>query len=86
MQREADLSINSETTEHSPKASTPAPFPALFHSFNHQLRLPKSAEEWAEAEQLLSAVATSVLQATTAEEKNLCLSSSMREHLRRGLS
>jgi len=35
-----------------------------------RLRLPKSNEEWAEADQLLSAVVLLVLQATTAEEKN----------------
>ena len=35
-----------------------------------RLRLPKSNEEWAEADHLLSAVALLVLQATTAEEKN----------------
>ena len=37
------------------------------------LKLPRTPEEWEEADILLSAVTLSVLQATTAEEKNSCL-------------
>ena len=44
------------------------------HTFKRPLRLPTSTEEWAEADHLLSA---SVLQAPTAEEKNLCLCSAV---------
>ena len=45
------------------------PHPGILPS----LKLPKSSEEWTEANRLLSAVTSSVLQATTAEEKNICL-------------
>jgi len=61
-----------QTTE---TAATCPPLPALLtaHTFKCPLRLKKSTEEWAEATHLLSAVVPSVLQATTAEEKNSCL-------------
>ena len=41
--------------------------------FKNPLRLPKSPEEWEEADYLLSSVTSSVFQASTAEEKNNCL-------------
>ena len=41
--------------------------------FKNPLKLPKSPEEWEEADYLLSSVTSSVLQASTAEEKNNCL-------------
>ena len=45
--------------------------PALL--FKLPLQLPRSSEEWEEADRLLSSVTLSVLQASTAEEKNSCL-------------
>ena len=45
------------------------------------LKLPKSPEEWAEADHLPSAVTSLVLQATTAEEKNICLCNGIYEVL-----
>ena len=68
-------------SSHAPTASPvpqSQPLPAVSLSSTStvplkRLRLPKSSEEWAEADQLLSAVAPLVLQATTAEEKNTCL-------------
>ena len=41
--------------------------------FKLPLKLPRSPEEWEEADRLLSSVTVSVLQASTAEEKNSCL-------------
>ena len=41
--------------------------------FKNPLRLPKSSEEWEEADYLLSSVTSSVFQASMAEEKNNCL-------------
>ena len=41
--------------------------------FKQSLRLPKTAEEWDEANALLSAVTSLVLQAITVEEKNIAL-------------
>ena len=55
-------------------ATTPqdrSTLPALH--FNDSLRLPRSPEEWEEADHLLCSVTASVLQASTAEEKNSCL-------------
>ena len=43
------------------------------HRFKLPIKLPKTLEEWKEADQLLSAVVPSVLHAITAEEKNACL-------------
>ena len=45
--------------------------PALL--FKLPLQLPRSSEEWEEADRLLSSVTLSVLQASMAEEKNSCL-------------
>lgn len=42
-----------QTTE---TAATCPPLPALLHTFKRPLRLPKSTEEWAEANYLLSAI------------------------------
>ena len=53
------------------------PHPVILPS----LKLPKSSEEWAETNHLLSAVTSSVLQATTAEEKNICLCNGIYEVL-----
>ena len=47
--------------------------PLTAHHFKHSLRLPKSPEEWDEANSLLSAVTPLVLQATRVEEKNTIL-------------
>ena len=41
--------------------------------FKRPLKLPKTAEEWEEADRMLMAVAASVSQSVTAEEKNSCL-------------
>ena len=41
--------------------------------FKRTLKLPKSTEEWEEADRMLVAVAASVSLAVTAEEKNSCL-------------
>ena len=45
------------------------------------LKLPRSVEEWEDADNLLSAVTDSVLQAITAEEKSSCMSSGIYELL-----
>ena len=63
----ASLSMNS--INQTPVATDIVPS----HHFKHPLRLPRSPEEWEEADQLLSSVALSVLQAISAEDKNTCL-------------
>ena len=51
------------------------------HVFKCQLNLPRSVEEWEEADNLLYAVTHSVLQAITAEEKTSCLCTGVYELL-----
>ena len=43
------------------------------HHFKQPLRLPKTAEEWDEANTILSVVTSATLQAISAEEKSTCL-------------
>ena len=53
--------------------SVTATQPATIIHLKRSLRLPKTPEEWDEANALLSVVTSSVLQATTVEEKNTIL-------------
>ena len=55
--------------------------PAPAHHFKQSLRLPRSPEEWDEANTMLSAVTAASLQATSAEEKNSCLCGDIYEAL-----
>ena len=60
------------TTEHTTALSMASP--TTTHTFKCPLKLPKSVEEWEEADSLLlSTVVPAVLHAVSAEEKNSCL-------------
>ena len=59
----------STATLDTPLCSSTSP---ILH-FKYPLRLPRSPEEWEEADFLLSSISTSGLQASSAEEKNSCL-------------
>ena len=65
----AVATTNWTTTLEAPQDCSTPPAP----HFNHSLSLPRSPEEWEEADHLLSSVTTSVLQASTAEKKKSCL-------------
>ena len=47
------------------------------HHFKAPIKLPKTSEEWEEADNLLSSVTPLLLQAITAEEKNNCLNTAV---------
>ena len=80
----ASTSMNSiPLTTHSTPLTTSPTLICTPH-FKHPLRLPKTPEEWEEADQLLSAVAPAVFQSISAEEKNATLCGSVYDILAAG--
>ena len=76
------LTHSGQSTDSSLPQST-----AAAHAFKHPLRLPKTTEEWEEANSLLqSSVVPAVLQAISAEEKNSLLSDGTYEVLENSFS